>query len=484
MPVVGPDPAAFLPFARKELARRHLVPFAEHMDPSWECAPHLEHIAHALERLERREIRRLAVVLPPRMGKTSLARFFVSWYLGKHPTHEIIVASYAAELAEESSRKVRSIVDDASYPFPGVKLRDDSRAVGRFATEQGGVLVAVGIEGGATGRGGHLVLCDDLVKGRAEADSPATRKSTREFYDEVLGTRGNSGVVRLFIGTLWREDDIMSSVCFEGTGAKKWEKIVLPLYAEESGDPLGRAPGAMLWPARFGPEDFPNVADGEISSRSWAALYGCRPRAVEGGTFKVAWCAERHSSTPSCSKIVLAVDAASKISLANDTSGFAVVGRAATTYPVLYVGGERLEFPDLERRIVALAERFSPTTVLIEEASSGIGVSQQLKRTTRLPIVGVVASRAKEIRAERTTGLFESLKVTFPSGQLWVDPFIDDELTRFPHNCKTDDRVDALVHALIYLSGQKPLYVSGGSIADNRPPFAVDYSDARQWRPS
>jgi predicted phage terminase large subunit-like protein len=117
---------------------------------------------------------------------------------------------------------------------------------------------------------------------------------------------------------------------------------------------------------------------------------------------------------------------------------------------VLHVSGDRLDFVDLERRIIALAERFNPSTVLIEEASSGIGVSQQLRRTTRLPIVGVNATKSKVVRAELVTGLFESLKVTFPSGELWVDEFIDNELTRFPA-CKTDDRTDALIHALQYL---------------------------------
>jgi predicted phage terminase large subunit-like protein len=439
-------------FYERERARRDLIAFSERMDPKWQRAPHLQHIARALQALERREIRKLCIVLPPRSGKTQLARKFVAMYLGQHPAHEIIVSSYGAELAEESSRSVRGMLESSAYPFTGVKLREDSRAVGRFATEQGGVLVAVGVQGGLTGRGGDLILCDDLVRDRADAESPAIRASTRVWYDDVLRTRGNANVAHLFIGTLWHEDDIMSSVCFEGPGASAWTRIVLPAYAEED-DPLGRPVGGRFVGQPFCDIEIPSVEAGEISSRSWAALYGCRPVPAIGNLFLRAWCGERHSVTPACSKTVLAVDAASKTSLANDTSGFSVVGRGATTYPVSHVSGDRLDFVDLERRIISLAERFNPTTVLIEEASSGIGVSQQLRRTTRLPIVGVNATKSKVVRAELITGIFEALKVTFPAGEPWVDEFINNELTRFPA-CKTDDRTDALIHAIQHLSAQ------------------------------
>jgi hypothetical protein len=117
------------------------------MDPNWQRAPHLELIAHHLERLERREIRKLAICLPPRHGKTELSRKFIGWYLGRHSSHHVIVSAYGAELAEQTARAVRTQLDSDRYPFE-TRLREDSRSVGRFETNEGGVLVAVGTSGG------------------------------------------------------------------------------------------------------------------------------------------------------------------------------------------------------------------------------------------------------------------------------------------------------------------------------------------------
>ena len=438
-------PADVVPIARQELARRRLLEYAGLMDPHWQRAPHLELIAERLEMLERREIRKLAICLPPRHGKTELSRKFVSWYIGRRPRHHIILASYGAELAEQSSRAVRSMVNDDAYPF-GTKLREDSRSVGRFETQGGGVLVAVGVGSGVTGFGGDLILCDDLVKGREEAESAAIRTSTANWFNDVLRTRLHPDAVMLMVGTRWHEDDVLGSVCFGENS--EWTKLVLPLYAEDD-DALGRVPGEMLWPARFGPDDVPNVTKGEISTRSFAALYQQRPSPAEGNIFKLEWFKRYDSRPDNLRTTVLAIDCAAKTGVANDESAFAIVGKSETDYYVLHVESARLEFNDLERRIVQLHERWKPSKILIEDASAGTQVSQTLKRSTSLPIVPVAAKQSKVVRAELLTGIFEAGKVFFPN-EPWADDVID-EMTRFPA-VKHDDRTDSVMHGLSHLS--------------------------------
>ena len=88
-------------------ARRELWKFAVYVDPQqkrWYRAPHLRKIAEYLEAVERGEIDRSIINVPPRHWKSSISSIkFPAWYLGKNPTHPIIVASYAKSLAEKST---------------------------------------------------------------------------------------------------------------------------------------------------------------------------------------------------------------------------------------------------------------------------------------------------------------------------------------------------------------------------------------------
>jgi predicted phage terminase large subunit-like protein len=343
------------------------------------------------------------------------------------------------------------------------------------------VLVACGIGSGLTGFGGDLIVCDDLVRDRADAESPAVRASTLNWFNDVLRTRAHPGAAMLMIGTRWSENDILGSVCFEGDTAGQWEKLVLPLYPlADVEDPLGRKPGEMLWPARFSAADVPSVEKGEISSRSHAAIYLCSPRAVEGNTFKSIWFSKRYRNAPATGKSVLAIDCASKLGVQNCTSAFAVI-RKAVDYFVLAVESDQLEFIDLERRVISLADKWHPTMVLVEDASAGTQIVQRLKKLTSLPIEPVVAKLSKLVRAELVTGLFESKRVLFPD-EIWADEMVE-ELCRFPSG--KNDRTDALVHGITYLDKSRSLWVGGGqSFVDDRPSYDVDYRDPRQWRAS
>jgi predicted phage terminase large subunit-like protein len=457
--------AALAPVVRKELARRRLLEFAEYLDPNFKRAQHLSLIADALERVERREIRKLAIFLPPRHGKTELvSRKFAAWYWGRNPSHQIICASYGSELAEGNARAVRSMIEDERFPFD-VKLRDDSRSVGRMETTRGGVLIASGVGTGLTGRGGHLILCDDLVKDREAAESDAIRSSTASWFSDVLRTRMMPGAALVTIGTRWHEDDILGSVMRESG----WEVISLPLISEEN-DALGRKPGELLWPSRFTLDDIPSVERGEISSRSFAALYQQRPSPASGNIFKRAWFDLRygvgvprvkietesssyHGGTDTVEKtldLYCAIDCASKTGVSNDFSVIVTIASDGRNFYVVDVVQERLEFPNLVRKIREVHTKWKPRLIFVEEASAGYAVVQTLKAGTNLPIVGVPVKGSKESRADAVSALFEAGRVYFPERAPWLDAYVD-EMASFPSG-RHDDMVDATVLGIDKLS--------------------------------
>src|SRR5688572_19848582 len=92
-------------------ARHSLLAFTEFTNPLYERAQHHEQIAAKLEAVERGEIDRLMIFMPPRHGKSELAsKRFPAWCLGRKPTRQIIAASYNSDLANDFGRNVRNLV--------------------------------------------------------------------------------------------------------------------------------------------------------------------------------------------------------------------------------------------------------------------------------------------------------------------------------------------------------------------------------------
>src|SRR5271166_1913285 len=137
------------------------------------------YIAEALERVARREIDRLIIQVPARHGKTELAgRSFPAWCLGREPGLQFIAASASADLARDTGREVRNIVQSEAYRlvFPGVDLEEDAKAAGKWKTSQGGAWYSIGVGGDILGRGADIILIDDPYGSMADAQSETIRE--------------------------------------------------------------------------------------------------------------------------------------------------------------------------------------------------------------------------------------------------------------------------------------------------------------------
>lgn len=279
----GPTPEDFA-FSR-------LIAYAAYQWPGYRDAAHHRLIARKLEAVERGDCKRLMIFMPPRHGKSMLAsEFFPAWYLGRNPDHYVIASTYAQDLADDFGRKVKAQIGEPSFQaiFPGVTLAKDSQSVKRFHVEAGshvetaqqGAYYAVGAGGPLTGRGAHLLLIDDPVKNREEADSEIVRKRLRDWYTSTAYTRLMPGARIVLIQTRWHEDDLggwlLSSHAHEG-----WDVVSLPAIDE----------GKALWPEQYSASDLEKIK-ASIGPRDWHALYQQQPSSEEGTYFKREWLKE------------------------------------------------------------------------------------------------------------------------------------------------------------------------------------------------
>lgn len=237
----------------EDFAFSRLIAYAAYQWPGYTDAHHHRLIARALEAVERGEIKRLMINMPPRHGKSMLAsEFFPAWYIGRNPNKYIVTATYAQDLADDFGRKVKNQIEDEAFKaiFPGVGLADDSKSSKRFHIEgsegglihhtaQKGAFYAVGVGGPLTGRGAHLLLIDDPVKNREEAESEVMRRKIKDWFTSTAYTRLMPGgaivVIQCMVG---------STQVLMGDGRQSYLKDVRP------GDLIATYEGGRLSTAR------------------------------------------------------------------------------------------------------------------------------------------------------------------------------------------------------------------------------------------
>jgi hypothetical protein len=180
----------FLEQVERELQRRRrdkLTSYSEwlpHACPEYDWSyPHIRYITEKLDAFARGEIKRLLIFLPPQHSKSSTVTVrFPVFLLEKNPATRIIVTGYGADLAETFSKQIRGITRARGI----VDLDNETQSVPKWLTKQGGGIKAIGVEGAVTGFSGDVIIIDDPVKNREEANSKAKREATWTWFTNDL----------------------------------------------------------------------------------------------------------------------------------------------------------------------------------------------------------------------------------------------------------------------------------------------------------
>jgi hypothetical protein len=380
--------AALIEKRRRAAARQDILKFASYVGPDYRPAVVHRRIADGLMAVMRGEIDRLLIEMPPRFGKSRLCSVCCpAFFLGHFPHRQIICTSYGAELATTFGRDVRNLIGSQNYRnlFPGTKLAADSQARGHWNTEQNGVYVATGVGGAMTGMGADLLIIDDPVKDRAEAESEQIRQSTWDWYRSVAYTRLQKGGAVVVIGTRWHEDDLIGQLLLaEENGGDRWHKLVFPAVDEQ---------GVALWP-----EEFPREALDRIRAVTleydWEALYMQRPRAPGGNYFSLADLLVDDQPVPAptrCDYVFAIVDSAAKTGKENDATAVGYFARnihagiplTILDWDITQIEGAMLEtwlpavFTELEGHAKECGAMMGSAGAWIEDKSTGMVLLQQ-----------------------------------------------------------------------------------------------------------
>lgn len=470
--------------ARKEAfldAREDLLAFAKLMMPDrdnpedplksrYEAAVHHKLIADALMRVERGDLSRLIITMPPRHGKSELAtRMFPMYYIGRNPTREVILAGYSQQFAQRAfGKKIQAAMQSHRFNqiFPDVTLDGGSKAVDILQNSEGGQILSVGRGGAITGMGAHLVVIDDPIKNEKEAESDTILDDIWEWYVSTVDTRIYSNGACVIVMTRWSEDDLVGRLTnpenphYKAELAKDWKVLHLPAIFEEEdrqiAKRLNKKVGDALWPRKtqsgMGGFDLKYLRRIQLQSeRTFSALYQGRPSPLEGDLYKADWLIEYGPDEEPNHDLLNfygASDHATGVRTRTDPSVMGVAGVDAngTIWIMPDVRWEKVQTDVAVEELCRQIQRYTPMTWFMESEniSKAFGPflrnAMQSKGLYSTVIQPMPVAQDKVKRSQSARGLAANGRFRFPRHAPWW-PRAKKQLLTFP-NGANDDFVD------------------------------------------
>lgn len=490
--------------------------FVRIVEPTFTLADFQLDLIRKLDKLEKGELvddqgrpaRNLLVTMPPRHAKSTFSTvLFPAYFMARNPTRYILSCSYNAMLASDFGRQVRDKASgiEVQQAFPDFKMSSDSRAADVWRTELGGAYFGVGIGGTTTGRPANLLIVDDPVKSREDAESATQRNKIWDFYTAALSTRlqpdgQGQAPSQIVILTRWHPDDLAGRLmrtqdwkdglwmhldypAIKTVAGKKVSRRSLPkehpMYVEP-GELSNLAKGkryhqetkeVALWPERFPLDELRRRE--RLNPRDFASLYQQQPYIEGGNILKSEWWSyyPEDMNPTNFQTVIIAADTAFK---KTETADFSVAIVAGLTQEgdiyIVDVHRGRWDYPELRTKLININATWRGRglrALYVEDKASGQSIIQDLRRESGIAVVPYKVVNDKVSRINGITPLIQGGRVFLPEKATWLDEFVE-ECVAFPSG-KHDDQVDALSMAVDVLSRQSvtPEQIFGSLEAGN-----------------
>lgn len=487
--------------AKRELARRRLLPFVQRFNPDylpgWVHVDICARLEKFMQDVADKKSPRLMLFMPPRHGKSQLtSKTLPAWVLGHYPNWEFMSCSYSGSLSMQFSRAVRSIMRDPAYhALFDTQLDPDSQSVEHWLTTSGGGLTAAGVGGAITGKGAHVLMIDDPVKNREDAESETARQSTYDWYTSTAYTRLAPGGGVLIILTRWHDDDLAGRLLqAEKEGGDQWEVVQYPAIAES--DERYRKKGEALHPARYPVSALERIKKA-VGYRDWAALYQQTPVVDTGAYFTRSmfkYYEEHELPPPEELYYYTAWDLAVGTKEHNDfTVGVTVAMDRDENLWVVDCVRKKCDAKETVDAILDNYEKWPALMTGLEEGQIKMAIGPFLDRRTRerklwtFSYEGLKTGRRdKQARARAIQGLMRSGVVFFPNPEKvgWSRE-LQQEMLRFPSGVH-DDQVDALAWIGVMvnemISYVPPPIEKKASWKDKLSKYITQDDSAKRWQ--
>ena len=439
----------------RENGQKSFMTFVKAMWPGFIHGRHHAVMAKKFEEIAEGKLKRLIINMPPRHTKSEFASYLLpAWFLGRFPNKKIIQSSNTAELAVGFGRKVRNLVDSEAYTkvFPNVALRHDSKAAGRWSTNENGEYFAIGVGGTVTGKGADLLIIDDPhseQEAALAANDPAIYDKVYEWYTSGPRQRLQPGGSIVIVMTRWGKRDLTGQVLKAAAqrDGEDWEVVEFPAILPSD---------KPLWPEFWSYEELSALRN-ELPNPKWQAQYQQSPTSESAAIIKRDWWKIwEHEDPPACDYTLMAWDTAFEKSSRADYSAMTLwgvfehpddTGTYQTNIILLNAFRDRMEFPELKKRAIEHYRDWEPDSVIIEKKASGAPLIYEMRA------MGIPVQEFTPVRGNDKISRVNAISDLFASGRVWAPPSrwaeeVIDEVASFPSG-EHDDYVDTVSLAMM-----------------------------------
>lgn len=447
--------------AALQAARDDLIAFCKRMDPNYKVGRHHRLLADLLMDIEQGKKDRICVSVAPRHGKSQLVSiYYAAWYMGRNPSHQLMLVSHTTDLAVDFGRKVRNLIDTPQYAeiFPLVNLAADSKSAGRWNTSLGGTFFACGVGSALAGRGADMLILDDV---HSEQDvlngNFSVFEKAYQWFAYGARTRLMPGGRVAIVATRWHQDDLIGRVVRDMTNnpdADQYEVFEFPAILEVENKETGEIVQKALWPEFF---DLPALLRTKASMPvfQWNAQYLQNPTGEEAAIIKREWWRPWPSDDPPhVEYIIMSLDAAAETNNRADFTSLTTWGvffnEEEGNHQIILLNAikKRMEFPELKQLCLEQYKEWEPDSFIVEKKSAGTALYQEMRRMG-LPVAEYTPHRGtgdKMARLNSVSDIIASGLVWVPAKR-WAEELVE-EIAGFPF-ASNDDQVDSTVQALM-----------------------------------
>jgi predicted phage terminase large subunit-like protein len=463
---------------QKEECKTNYAAYVEYVhEGRWLPAKHLLYICNKVQDFLNNELNNKSILIiqcPPQHGKSqSVTESLPSWYLGNNPTHRVIEVSYGDDLAQRFGRRNKDKIERFGKELFNIEISKKTSAATEFELSNNiGSMLSRGIGSGITGQAADLILIDDPVKNRQEADSETYRNRIYDEWLNSLKTRLSAKGKVILIMTRWHEDDLAGRIIKEE--GNKVYTINLPCEAEEN-DILGRNVGDSLFPEigkdNIWLEDYKKSYQTSEGNRAWLALFQGRPTSAEGNMVKREWW-KYYKILPQLATKIISVDATFKDGANNDFVSIQVWGKVNANIYLIDNVKARMDFPTTIQAIRNIKNKHNNIdAIYIEDKANGSAIISTLRKEIS-GIIPVQPHGSKEARVSAISPQIEAGNVYVPEDAPWIHDYVE-EWSSFP-NGKHDDQVDGGSQAILKLKDRYAIHQVNNNYDDEDNP-SEDY---------
>ena len=252
-------------------------------------------VVHDLQDLHDGKLDFLSISMPPRVGKSTLCIFFLTFEMGNNPLAANLMTGHSDKLTKGFHVEALSIISD-SYTyrfqevFPDAVLVASSMAdetINLMRKSRFPTLTCRSADGTLTGAvevgKDALLYADDLVSDREEALSSERMDKLYQTYLNQLKDRMNDGAKQLFVATRWVPNDPIGRIEEQYEDNPRYRFTVMPALNEN-----GESNFVYLHGLGFSTEYYEDMRESLVEAGeedSWWAKYMGSPRYIGGLMF-------------------------------------------------------------------------------------------------------------------------------------------------------------------------------------------------------